>query len=55
LRATGLDERIIIKWILKKLPDDVDYIRLADNSPVAGSCEQCYKYSGSIEDVELLD
>jgi hypothetical protein len=48
----GVDERIILKWIVKKWDGDMEWIELAQ---VAGYCKCGTEPSGSIKCGEFLD
>jgi hypothetical protein len=56
LRDLSVDERVILKWVLKELESKgVDWIQRLTMWPEAGSCEQINETSGSVKGGEFLD
>ena len=56
LEDPGLDGRIILTWIFRKWDvGGMDWVELAEDGQVAGTCECGNELSGSIKCGEFLD
>ena len=55
LEDQGVDGRIILKWIFESLDGGMDWINLAQDRDVAGSCKCGDEPSGSIKCGEFLE
>jgi hypothetical protein len=55
LEDPGIDGRIILKWIFKRVDEGTDWIGLAQDREVAGSCEYGDEPLGSVKCREFLE